>query len=67
MQGLLNIILYYMLDRGGLFRDAITVHNGLDPEIVGEAATTITDPRELYSWLQTILFWMTAGCVIYMR
>jgi hypothetical protein len=56
-----------MLDRGGLFRDAITVHNGLDPEIVGEAATTITDPRELYSWLQTILFWMTAGCVIYMR
>ena len=61
--GLFNIILYYQLDRGGMFKDG----NVLDPIEGSEGAGTTVDPREFYAWFETILLWMAAVSVLGMR
>ena len=39
----------------------------LDPIEGSDGSGTITDPREFYAWVETILLWLAAGGVLAMR
>lgn len=51
----LDVALYYFLDRGGMFRPA----NVIDPNDAG--VSTVVDPRELLAWLTVTAYSLAAG------
>lgn len=58
-----NVVVFYQVDRGGLFRPA----NQLDVVEGSEGVGTTVDPREFYMWVQSSLMWVAVGAVLAMR
>ena len=51
----LDVTLYYFLDRGGLFRP----ENVIDPNEAG--VSTVVDPRQMLAWLTVMAYALTDG------
>ena len=55
LAAVLDVTVYYFLDRGGLFRPT----NVIDPDEAG--VSTVVDPREFFSWLTATVYALAAG------